>query len=42
MTDKLPPKIWPAWQGLFWITASVEVIFNLGSLYLYTHVLSGN
>ena len=42
MTDKLPPKIWPAWQGLFWITASVEVIFNLGSLYLYTYVLLGN
>lgn len=38
MTDRLPPKVWPAWQWLFWITAVLFAAAQLVFVYAYTHV----
>jgi len=38
MTDRLAPKVWPAWQWLFWITSVLFAAAQLVFAYAYTHV----
>lgn len=38
MTDRLPPKVWPAWQWLFWTTTTFLVAIQIVFAYAYTHI----
>ncbi len=38
MTDRLPPRIWPTWQWLFWVTAVLLTVCQFGFSYAYTHI----
>ena len=38
MTDRLPQKVWPAWQWLFWVITVLLTAAQIIFTYAYTHI----